>query len=369
MPPSLPASSPSFAATATATATAGLAPSQAAPLKLKPRQARPVPLLLLLVLAFGIVPWWGNDYWLGAILVPFLILSLAGIGLNLLTGYAGQTSLGSGGFMAVGAFATYAFLLRAELSFPLALFLGGVVAALAGVLFGLPSARIKGFYLMVTSLAAQFFLEWLFLKFPWFYNHSTSATISAPRLDVFGLNLNHTLGKYYLVLGTVVLLTWVAVNLVRSQTGRNWMAIRDMDTAAAVAGIRVKRSKILAFAISSFYLGVAGALWAFAYLGSAGVQSFGLTRSFQILFIIIIGGLGSISGAFIGAAFISLLPLALDVVSQSLFAGRLDAGLLQNIQKVIFGVLIIGFLIKEPEGIARLLSHWRSRLSVWPLRF
>jgi branched-chain amino acid transport system permease protein len=322
-------------------------------------------LLLIVVLA----PWLSSEYLLNAILVPFLILSLAGIGLNLLTGYAGQTSLGSGGFMAVGAFATYAFLLRADLSFPLALFFGGLVAALAGLLFGLPSARIKGFYLMVTSLAAQFFLEWLFLKFPWFYNHSSSATISAPRLDFFGLNLNHSLGKYYLVLTTVALLTWVAVNLARSQTGRNWMAIRDMDTAAAVAGIRIQHNKILAFAVSSFYLGVAGALWAFAYLGSAGVQSFGLTRSFQILFIIIIGGLGSISGAFIGAAFISLLPLGLDVVAQSLFAGRLDAGMLQNIQKVIFGALIIGFLIKEPEGIARLIDNWRARLSVWPLRF
>ena len=323
----------------------------------------------LLVLAFGIVPWWGSEYWLGAIIVPFLILSLAGIGLNLLTGYAGQTSLGSGGFMAVGAFATYAFLLRAEWSFPLALLAGGLIAALAGLLFGLPSARIKGFYLMVTSLAAQFFLEWLFLKYPWFYNHGSSATISAPRLEAFGVNLDHPLGRYYLVLITVALLTWAAINLVRSQTGRNWMAIRDMDTAAAVVGIRVDRSKILAFAVSSFYLGVAGALWAFAYLGSAGVQSFGLTRSFQILFIIIIGGLGSISGNFIGAAFISLLPLALDFVAQNLLAGRVDAGLLQNLQKVIFGILIIGFLIKEPEGIARLVLNLRARLAVWPLRF
>ncbi|MFT4191572.1 MAG: branched-chain amino acid ABC transporter permease [Comamonas sp.] len=344
-------------------------PSLAAPVPLRGRPPARAALLALLVLAFAVVPGLGSDYWLDAILLPFLVLSLAGIGLNLLTGYAGQTSLGSGGFMAVGAFATYAFLLRAELSFPLALLLGGLVAALAGLVFGLPSARIKGFYLMVTSLAAQFFLEWLFLKFPWFYNHSTSATISAPRLDVFGLDLNSTLGRYYLVLATVALLTWVAVNLVRSQTGRDWMAIRDMDTAAAVAGIRVQRSKILAFAVSSFYLGVAGALWAFAYLGSAGVQSFGLTRSFQILFIIIIGGLGSIGGCFIGAAFISLLPLALDVVSQTLFAGRLDAGLLQNIQKVIFGVLIIAFLIKEPEGLARLLANLRARLAAWPLRF
>ncbi|MGY1487984.1 branched-chain amino acid ABC transporter permease [Methylobacillus pratensis] len=325
--------------------------------------------LLLLLFAFAAVPLVGSDYWLNAVIIPFLILSLAGLGLNLLTGYAGQTSLGSGGFMAVGAFATYAFLIHLDLPFLVAIFLGGLVAALVGLFFGLPSAKIKGFYLMVTSLAAQFFLEWVFVKFPWFYNYSSSATISSPRLEVLGWEIASPLTKYYLVSGLVALLTWLAVNLVRGQAGRNWMAIRDMDTAAAVIGIRVNRSKILAFAVSSFYLGIAGALWVFAYLGSAGVQSFGLQRSFQILFIIIIGGLGSISGSFIGAAFISLLPLALDFISQSLFAGKLDAGLLQNIQKVIFGSLIIWFLIKEPEGIARLLSNLRGRLSVWPLRF
>ncbi len=335
-----------------------------------------IPMLLWLAAAFIAAPWLGGEYWLNAILVPFLVLSLAGIGLNLLTGYAGQVSLGSGGFMAVGAFATYAFVLRCGLEFVPAMLCGGLIAALAGLLFGLPSSRIKGFYLMVTSLAAQFFLEWLFLRFPWFYNYSSSATISMPRLEFFGLGLNHSLGRYYLVLATVTLLTWVALNLVRSQTGRDWMAIRDMDTAAAVAGIRVHRSKVLAFAVSAFFLGIAGALWAFAYLGSAGVQSFGLTRSFQILFITIIGGLGSISGNFIGAAFICLLPLALDFVSQGLFAGRLDAGLLQNIQKVVFGVLIIGFLIKEPEGMARLVTDfhrdritpWLARLSAWSAR-
>lgn len=328
-----------------------------------------LPLIVLLLLAFVLLPWLSSEYWLNAILVPFLVLSLAGVGLNLLTGYTGQVSLGSGGFMAVGAFATYALLLHGGLTLPLALFGGGLIAALAGLVFGLPSIRIKGFYLMVTSLAAQFLLEWLFLKVPWFYNYSSSGTISAPRLDFFGLSLNSSLGKYYLVLVTVVLLTWVAVNLTRSQTGRSWMAIRDMDTAAAVTGIRVGYNKVLAFAVSSFFLGVAGALWAFAYLGSAGVQSFGLNRSFQILFIIIIGGLGSIRGSFIGAAFISLLPLALDFVSQQFFAGRLDAGLLQNLQKFIFGVLIIGLLIWEPEGINRLLERLRNRLSIWPLRF
>ena len=330
----------------------------------------PWALIVLLTLALIGVPWVSNDYWLSAILIPFLVLSLAGMGLNLLTGYAGQTSVGAAGFMAVGAFATYGFLLRLpELGLPLALLGGAVISALVGLLFGLPSSRIKGFYLMVTTLAAQFFLEWLFVKFPWFYNYGSSGTISAPRLRLFDHDLNTPAGRYLLTLITVLILTWVALNLVKSQVGRNWMAIRDMDTAASVIGIPVVRYKRLAFAISSFYLGVAGALWAFAYLGTASAGSFDINRSFQILFIIIIGGMGSIAGNFVGAAFISLLPIFLDYAGQALFGGAVDAGQLQNLQKIIFGVLIIVFLIKEPEGLIRLLKNTHERLRHWPLRF
>jgi len=330
----------------------------------------PIGLGALLLIAFVVVPLTGNDYWLNAILIPFLVLSLAGLGLNLLTGYTGQTSVGAAGFMAVGAFATYGFLLRLpELGLPVALLGGGLISAVVGFVFGLPSSRIKGFYLMVTTLAAQFFLEWLFVKFPWFYNYGSSGTISAPKLALFGHDLNTPLGRYLLTLTTVLVLTWVAVNLVKSQIGRNWMAIREMDTAAAVIGIPVVRYKHLAFAVSSFYLGIAGALWAFAYLGTASASSFDINRSFQILFIIIIGGMGSIAGNFVGAAFISLLPILLSHAGQALFGGSVDAGQLQNLQKIIFGVLIIVFLIKEPEGLIRLLSNLRERLSHWPLRF
>ncbi|WP_265534113.1 branched-chain amino acid ABC transporter permease [Pseudomonas saponiphila] len=340
-----------------------------APLLLVQRRL-PWGLIGLLLLAFGVVPVLGNDYWLNAILIPFLVLSLAGLGLNLLTGYAGQTSVGAAGFMAVGAFATYGFLLRLpELGLPLALLGGGLISALVGWLFGLPSSRIKGFYLMVSTLAAQFFLEWLFVKFPWFYNYGSSGTISAPQLNLWGHDLSTPSGRYLLTLVTVLLLTWVAQNLVRSQVGRNWMAIRDMDTAAAVIGIPVARYKRQAFAVSSFYLGIAGALWAFAYLGTASASSFDINRSFQILFIIIIGGMGSVAGNFVGAAFISLLPIFLSHAGQWLLGGAVDAGQLQNLQKIIFGVLIILFLIKEPEGLIRLLSNLRERLGHWPLRF
>eukprot|EP01037_Dinobryon_pediforme_P029729 gene29729-33496_t len=307
-------------------------------------------------------PFLASEYWINAIIVPFLILSLAGLGLNLLTGYAGQLSLGAGAFMMVGAYATFALQLRVPaLPLPLALIVAGLVAGAIGLAFGVPSTRIKGFYLIVSTLAAQFLFEWMFLKFPWFYNGNSSATISLPHgLSFFGLNLNSPHGRYFLTLGIVGLLTLLSFNLVRSQTGRNWMAIRDMDTAAAVIGVPTFRAKLQAFVVSSFILGIAGALWAFAYLGSASVQSFGLTRSYQILFIIIIGGLGTIRGAYLGAAFVSLLPLALDWLFQHLFSGHVDAGLLQNIQKAIFGILIIWFLIREPEGLSRLLDPRRA---------
>ncbi|ASY60590.1 branched-chain amino acid ABC transporter permease [Sinorhizobium sp. CCBAU 05631] len=315
-------------------------------------------------------PFLASEYWINAIIVPFLILSLSGLGLNLVTGYAGQLSLGAGAFMMVGAYATFALQLRVpELPLPLALIAAGLISGVVGPVFGLPSTRIKGFYLIVSTLAAQFFFEWLFLKFPWFYNGNSSATIALSRgLSFFGLNANGAHGRDYLTLGIVALLTWLSFNLIRSQTGRNWMAIRDMDTAAAVIGVPVLRAKLQAFAVSSFILGIAGALWALAYLGSASVQSFGLHRSYQILFIIIIGGLGTIRGAYLGAAFVSLLPLALDWLFQYLFSGQVDAGLLQNIEKAIFGILIIWFLIREPEGLSRLLALRRTAAVAFFLR-
>ncbi len=325
---------------------------------------------LLLAFAFAAVPQIGNDYWFSAILIPFLVLSLAGLGLNLLTGYAGQLSLGSAAFMAAGAFAAYNFLLRIE-GLPLlaGLALGGLVAALLSVAFGLPSLRIKGFYLIVSTLAAQFLLPWALVKFGWFSNYNASGVISAPPLEVFGLDLASPSGRYVLTLGIVVALAFLARNIVHSELGRNWMAVRDMDTAAAVIGIPLAKTKLLAFAISGFYLGVAGALWAFTYLGTVEPHGFDLTRSFQVLFIIIIGGMGSILGNFLGAAFIVLFPLLLSNLAGLVPGGLIDPGQLENIQKMIFGALIVVFLIREPEGLARLWQHFRARVRRWPLRY
>jgi len=317
----------------------------------------------MLALAYVVVPAVGNDYWFSAILVPFLVLSLAGVGLNLLTGYAGQLSLGSAAFMSVGAFASYNFLLRVpHLPLLAAFALGGLTAAGVGVLFGLPSLRIKGFYLIVSTLAAQFFVEWAFTKWSWFSNDNASGVITAPPLLVLGHDLSGPRGRYLLALTVVLVLALVARNLVRGEVGRRWMAVRDMDTAAAVIGIPILETKLLAFATSSFYCGVAGALWAFAYLGTVEPHGFDLDRSFQVLFIIIIGGLGSIAGAFLGAAFIVLLPILMDNVATRFFAGVIDPGHLENIQKLVFGGLIIFFLVKEPEGLARLLRTAAERL-------
>ncbi|WP_052420829.1 branched-chain amino acid ABC transporter permease [Paraburkholderia ferrariae] len=333
-----------------------------APRRLNPRQWI-VPAVLALV-AFVGVPLWANDYWLNAILVPFLILSIAGLGLNFLTGYAGQLSLGSAAFMSIGAYASYNLLVRVpDLPLPVGLLLGGLVSAAVGVLFGLPSLRIKGFYLIVSTLAAQFFVVWLFTHVSWFSNDDTSGVLSAPPLEIGHWHIDRPASRYLFVLGVALVLFALGTSLVRSELGRRWMAVRDMDTAARVIGIPIGRTKLLAFALSSFVLGIAGALWAFAYLGTIEPDGFSLNLSFQILFIIIIGGMGSIGGNFLGAAFIVLLPILLSNVGSQLAQVGIGDDQLQNLQKIVFGTLIIVFLIKEPEGLARLVLLVRQRRS------
>jgi len=299
-----------------------------------------------------------------------LVLSLAGLGLNILTGYTGQLSVGSAAFMAVGAFAAYNFQLRIPgLPLLVSFALGGFTAAAIGIVFGLPSLRIRGFYLVVSTLAAQFFVEWLLTKFSWFSNENPSGVISSPPLVVLGYDLSTPAGRYVLTLGIVVVLTLVARNLVKSQTGRNWMAVRDMDVAAEVVGIPMVKTKLLAFAISSFYCGVAGALYAFAYLGTVEPAGFELELSFRILFMIIIGGVGSILGSFLGAAFIVLLPIFMDLSAASIersFGFALPAGLVSNLTLILFGALIIFFLVVEPLGLARLWQIAKEKLRLWP---
>ena len=325
-----------------------------------------------LVLAFAVlgVPLLADEYLFRAILIPFLILALAALGLNVLVGYCGQISLGTGAFMAVGAYAAYNFIVRVP-GMPLlgALLLGGACATVVGVLFGIPSLRIKGLYLAVATLAAQFFVDWAFLRISWFTNHSTSGSVSVSNLGLFGLPLATPLSKYLLCLAIVTVFAVLVKNLVRSHIGREWMAIRDMDVAAAVIGIRPVYAKLSAFAVSSFIVGVAGALWGFVHLGSWEPAAFSIDRSFQLLFMIIIGGLGSVIGAFFGAAFIVILPVALNQLLPALgglVGVTISTATIAHAELMIFGALIVFFLIVEPHGLARLWSTAKDKLRLWP---
>ncbi|MEM8630511.1 MAG: branched-chain amino acid ABC transporter permease [Pseudomonadota bacterium] len=325
---------------------------------------------ILLAVAFGVIPFIINDYWANAVFVPFLIYAIAAIGLNILTGYCGQVSLGTGGFMAVGAYACYKLMTAfPDISIVIHILLAGGVTAAVGVLFGLPSLRIKGFYLAVATLAAQFFLVWLFNKVPWFYNYSASGQISAPERTVFGIEVTgpntEAWAKYLICLVFVTLCAWLARNLTRGTVGRTWMAIRDMDIAAEIIGVNPLKAKLSAFAVSSFFIGIAGALFFAVYLGAVEVgEVYGIQKSFIVLFMIIIGGLGSIFGSFAGAAFIVLLPVLL----KNILVGGLGwpTDLAAHLEFIIIGALIVIFLILEPHGLAQLWRLAKEKLRLWP---
>jgi len=326
--------------------------------------------LLALAAAFVGPPLLASEYWLQAILIPLLIYSLAAIGLNLLTGYAGQLSLGTGGFMAVGAYAAFKLTTAfPQVSIVLVFLLSGLVAAGVGLVFGIPSLRIKGFYLAVATLASQFFLVWLFNKVAWFSNYASSGTITAPDRAVLGVIVTGpsatASARYLTALALVTVFALVAKNLVRGRVGRSWMAIRDRDIAAEIIGVRPLRTKLLAFGISSFYCGVAGAELVFLYLGSAETQAFDIGLSFLILFMVIIGGLGSILGSVLGAVFIVLVPIFLTNAPHALGL-RLPVALQKQIELMVFGGLIIFFLIVEPRGLARLWQITKEKLRLWP---
>jgi branched-chain amino acid transport system permease protein len=324
----------------------------------------------LVVLAALAVPVFANEYWLQAILIPFLIYSLAALGLNLLTGYAGQLSLGTGGFMAVGAYSAFKLTTAfPQVSIILVFIMSGLIAAGVGILFGIPSLRIKGFYLAVATLAAQFFLVWLFNKVGWFVNYAPSGTITAPPRTVFGVMVTGpeatAEARYLVALALAAVFALAAKNLVRGRIGRSWMAIRDRDIAAEIIGVRPLRTKLLAFAVSSFYCGVAGAEYVFLYLGSAETLAFDIALSFLVLFMIIIGGLGSVLGSFLGAAFILLVPVFLTNAPHAVGLD-LPVALAKQLELMVFGALIIFFLIVEPSGLARLWQLAKEKLRLWP---
>jgi len=312
---------------------------------------------LFAVMLFA-VPLIRSDYLFDAILTPMLAISLAALGLNLLAGYAGQVSLGSAAFMAVGAFTAYNLLVRIPgLPLLVDLFAAGLVTAAIGVFFGLPSLRLKGFYLAISTLAAQFFVQWALTNFSWFSDGDTSGVITTPPLFIGPVAIDSPVRRYLLSLLIVAALTALAIRLVAGRSGRAFLAVRDHELAARVLGVEILRTKLFACAVSSFYIGVAGALWAFLYLRTVEPAGFDLDRSFEILFVIIIGGLASIRGAFLGAAFIVVLPLLLSRAGAALFGSSFDSGLVDIVEKIILGVLIIVFLRVEPAGLSALVAR------------
>jgi len=326
--------------------------------RLRRPSSRVIGIAALLVIAYGVLPFTGSEYLFDALLTPFLAAALAALGLNILAGYAGQLSLGSAAFMAIGAYTACNLTLRLPgVPFAIDIVIAGIVAAAIGLLFGLPSLRLRGFYLAVSTLALQFFVQWALNNISWLSDDNPSGVISTPSVKIGLLTLDSATGRYLFTLITVSILTFLAARLASSQHGRNFIAVRDNEVAAKVIGIPVLRTKLIAFVLSSFVIGVAGAVWSFAYLRTVEPDGFNLDRSFQILFIIIIGGLASIRGAFLGAALMTLFPLLLARAGQAVFGYVVDTGSLDLVEDVVIGTMIVIFLIAEPAGLVALFDR------------
>ena len=326
--------------------------------------------IALLVLFIVIVPLVFGEYYLS--IINLVLISIVGaLGLNILVGYTGQISIGHAAFMSVGAYTAANLAVRAGLPFWITLPAGGLMAAIVGAVVGIPSLRIKGLYLAIATLAGQLIIEWIINHVPWI-SGGTQASIQVPRPSLFGIEMKTQGELYFFLLFFALIAIVAALNLVRSRIGRAFVAIRDQDIAAEIIGIDIFRYKLIAFAISSFYAGVCGVLYTY-YFGIANYEQFQLGVSIEYLAMIIIGGLGSVLGSILGAAFVALLPLVIRTVMESVggffFAANEMATVVSSMRLVIFGALIIVFLVLEPEGLNRLWRNIRNYFRVWPFSY
>ena len=326
--------------------------------------------IALLVLFVVIVPLVLGEYYLS--IINLVLISIVGaLGLNILVGYTGQISIGHAAFMSVGAYTAANLAVRAGLPFWITLPAGGLMAAIVGAVVGIPSLRIKGLYLAIATLAGQLIIEWIINHVPWI-SGGTQASIQVPRPSLFGFEMKTQGELYFFLLFFALIAIVAALNLVRSRIGRAFVAIRDQDIAAEIIGIDIFRYKLIAFAISSFYAGVCGVLYTY-YFGIANYEQFQLGVSIEYLAMIIIGGLGSVLGSILGAAFVALLPLVIRTVMESVggffFAANEMATVVSSMRLVIFGALIIVFLVLEPEGLNRLWRNIRNYFRVWPFSY
>ena len=340
-----------------------------------------ITIAFIALVVFVIVPWQGSQYWLG-ILNLIGIASLGALGLNILVGYTGQISVGHAAFMSVGAY-TAAVILR---EFPgahwlVAMLGGGFAAALAGMFFGIPSLRIKGLYLAVSTLAAQLIIEWIINHWSWLSGGAqASIYIAAPTFPWLGegglvtRKMESNLHYYYLVYIVLAVGILFALNLFRSHLGRAFIAVRDRDIAAEIIGINIFRTKLVAFGIASFYAGITGVLYTYFYQ-IANFESFTLLISIQFLAMCIIGGLGSILGSIFGAIFITMLPIVLDFLLRGVGGavfGWDDAAasaIMPQWNLIMFGGLIMFFLVVEPDGLAKMWRNFTDYFRVWPFPY
>ena len=322
------------------------------------------------VFMFVVLPLGVHEYYLS--IVNLVSISIVGaLGLNILVGYTGQISIGHGAFMSVGAYTAANFAVRLGFPFWLSLPLGGLMAAAVGAVVGIPSLRIKGLYLAIATLAGQLIIEWT-INHVTFISGGVQASIEVPRPELFGYKIASQRQMYFFLLIFVVLALVATLNLVRSRIGRAFIAIRDHDIAAEIIGINIFRYKLLAFAISSFYAGVTGVLYTY-YLGIANYEQYQITTSIDYLAMIIIGGLGSVLGSVFGAIFVTLLPIlirfAMEAFGGLLFSEAAVRNIIPNLRLILFGMLIIFFLVVEPEGLNRLWRNIRSYFRVWPFAY
>jgi branched-chain amino acid transport system permease protein len=324
----------------------------------------------ILLLFVVVAPLTLHEYYL-SIINLVLIACVGALGLNILVGYTGQISIGHAAFMSVGAYTAANLAVKAGLPFWITLPAGGLMAALIGAIVGIPSLRIKGLYLAIATLAGQLIIEWTINHVPWI-SGGAQASIQVPRPALFGYEMRSQGQLYFFLLFFAVLAIVATLNLVRSRIGRAFIAVRDQDIAAEIIGIDIYRYKLLAFAISSFYAGVCGVLYTY-YLGIANYEQFQIVVSIDYLAMIIIGGLGSVLGSILGAIFITLLPIVIRWSMESFgslfFSVSELSGIISSLRLIIFGGLIIIFLVLEPEGLNRLWRNIRNYFRVWPFSY
>ena len=321
--------------------------------------------LVLLLLA----PLYVSPLYLGSYVLPWIIWSAAALSLTLLMGMAGQLHFGFAAVMAIGAYASI-HLVRAGVPFEIALLMSGLITAVIGTVFGAAALRVKGLYLVMATLAMQYLVDWVVVNVP-AISGGAHATLRTPNVDFLFVPIDSLATRYWLALGWAVLITLFFLNVKRSSFGRARVAIREKDFAAAVIGVDPFRTKLMAFFTSSFLGGVTGAILAFCYYRAVTPEQFGFNISIQLVAMVLVGGLGSVIGAYLGAGFVFLAPIMLT----NFVAGLASSGwvpvsqnFLSHLPLMIYGAMIIGFLLFEPLGLAKIYDNIRKYFMVWPFR-